>query len=429
MTSFAEGRALIVGVGEYQESHLNAPSIIADAQDIAAALKDPKVGAYPSDQVTLLTGREATREAIIKALGELAKETSSESTIFVFLSSHGDLGDDNNYYLITADTEAPPGRAVRQGTGISALDLVGLLKEIKSQKLLCIINTCFSGYVGKEIGDVLNRRQPPVGTPLPATLGPMLLSTGEGRVLITSSRPSQYSYYQLQSQHTYFGQALIDGLYGREIADSGGYIGLYELYRHLYTQTKAAAAQFGSQEPVLTVLEGVGPFPVALYPESRAVLNKSAIEAYPPSNMAVEMLERSLVQAAWNQRALFVIYRSKIVSSNLTFSQIAGRDIHSMTITQNTASGNESTALRKEIDELRQSIRNLAGISEGIREDIDDELRKADTAAAQGDLFRIAAKLEQAYRLLLPIGETIPDAFRVCGDLSRLLQHTMKLKQ
>ncbi len=44
---------------------------------------------------------------------------------------------------------------------------------------------------------------------------------------------------------------------------AGGYIGLYDLYQHIYTHVRAATNN--QQDPMLTILEGVGPFPVALY--------------------------------------------------------------------------------------------------------------------------------------------------------------------
>lgn len=47
MAIFPHGRALVIGVGSYQNPKWNAPITIADAQAVADALQDPAISAYP----------------------------------------------------------------------------------------------------------------------------------------------------------------------------------------------------------------------------------------------------------------------------------------------------------------------------------------------------------------------------------------------
>jgi len=93
-----------------------------------------------------------------------------------------------------------------------------------------------------------------------------LLSSGEGRIIITACRAEQKSWIG-NGKLSIYTQALVDSLSGGGyVPNNNGYIGAFGLYEHLYAAVKEAAEALGKvQEPVLTVLKGVGPFPVALY--------------------------------------------------------------------------------------------------------------------------------------------------------------------
>ncbi len=75
--AFTHGHALIIGVGSYRFApHLNVPITVADAEAVAAVLRDPRFCSYPADQVTLLADGNATREGILAALADLAQRTT-----------------------------------------------------------------------------------------------------------------------------------------------------------------------------------------------------------------------------------------------------------------------------------------------------------------------------------------------------------------
>jgi uncharacterized caspase-like protein len=291
MSRFQHGHALVIGVADYQDPglKLRVPITLADARGVADALRNPKVAAYPDGQVKLLLDAQATRAGVLAALEGFAQAVRSEDTAFLFFCGHGVLGEDGLYYFTTHDTVLTAGQKARKETGVSAPQLLDLLRQVKAQRLVFLINACFSGHLSPTLGpaDVL-------GAPPSATLGVEVLGTGEGRVLITASRPSQYSFYREDQPHSYFGQALIDGLSGKGVPDSGGYVGLYELYLYLHQSVKAAAG--GAQEPVLNIVQGVGPFPVALHSGGAGgTLNPSAIRQTPPPATAVEIIEPAVV--------------------------------------------------------------------------------------------------------------------------------------
>lgn len=127
----------------------------------------------------------------------------------IFLCGHGALGTDGVYAFATHETEFV-GNKIQAGTGLTAPNLIALLRSIKAQKLLFIINACFSGQLSPTLGPT-----EVFGAPSSASFGLDVLASGEGRALITASRPTQYSYYMPDAEHTFFGQALLDGLYGK----------------------------------------------------------------------------------------------------------------------------------------------------------------------------------------------------------------------
>ncbi|MFP4346348.1 MAG: caspase domain-containing protein, partial [Anaerolineales bacterium] len=80
---FESGHALIIGVGA------DLPNTVDDAQGLATILQDKERCAYPPQQVQLLTGPEATRDAVLAVLDALAQRADEESTVVVYFSGHG----------------------------------------------------------------------------------------------------------------------------------------------------------------------------------------------------------------------------------------------------------------------------------------------------------------------------------------------------
>ncbi len=106
----------------------------------------------------------------------------------------------------------------------------------------------------------------PTGNNLPDTTASALLSTGQGRIIITACRENQKSYIG-GGECTIFTHALVNGLRGQGTVNHRGYISAFDLYTRLYytvseTVSKRIKAE---QQPELTVLKGVGPFAVSLF--------------------------------------------------------------------------------------------------------------------------------------------------------------------
>jgi hypothetical protein len=113
--------------------------------------------------------------------------------------------------------------------------------------------------------------------------------------LITACREEQRSYFELGGKGlTYFGQAVVDGLSGKaKPAPGSGVISAYGLYNYVYQAVYAATGE--KQEPELTVQQGVGPFPAALYRGGGSLGDFDPGEAL-PETPAVRQLNPARVQ-------------------------------------------------------------------------------------------------------------------------------------
>jgi hypothetical protein len=265
---FDVGHALVIGVGSHKfHPQFNVPITARDAKAIRDLLGDPKTCAYPPQQTEFLHEDSATTADIIAALEDLKDRVTEDDTVFIYFSGHGAFGTDENYYLATHDVRfvntGGKELSIEAGTGLSQVKLVELLKKIKAKRLLMIFNACHSGSLQP---DALGRGEEGTaeGQSIPDVTTSALLGTGEGRIVISACKPDQLSSFLKTDDLTWFTKALKDGLLGKSIP-VGGTIRAFNLYTYVYEAVKQSADKFNvPQDPMITVLQGVGPFPVAL---------------------------------------------------------------------------------------------------------------------------------------------------------------------
>jgi hypothetical protein len=276
--AFDKGHALVVGVGMYLNlSQNNVPIAASDARAVAETLQDTRICGYPGAQVKVLVNEFATKDDVLAGLDELAARAQEDDTVFIFYCGHGANGTDGKYYLVSHDAQYQKG--VLPGTGVSAEDLIGKLRAIKAKRVFLALNTCYSGNVSPSLA--LEEEELASSTP-PGDATAAILATGSGRVIITAAREDQRSYIG-HGAHSYFTQALIDGLKGKGVVNKGGFISAFGLYEYIYETVNEVVQDemHVTQEPELTVLKGIGPFPVALYKGATSLGDFDGSEAAP----------------------------------------------------------------------------------------------------------------------------------------------------
>lgn len=281
--AFDKGHALVIGVGTHQHHPgIDVPISVTDAEAVAAVLRDANACGYPASQVQVVHDAGATKAGILSALDDLAAAAKPDDTAFLFFCGHGALGTDGNYYLVGHDARVQNGRVVA-GTGVSEAELLQKLRGIAAQRMLLIFNACHSGNISPNLDiapETLNTSNPD------ADAAAALLGTGQGRILIAACREQQISYIG-KGTLSIFTQALVDGLRGKGVRNTNGFISAFSLYEHLFEAVgEAVKAQYKAvQEPELTVLRGVGPFAVALY-KGASTLGDFAGDEPLPTGMA-----------------------------------------------------------------------------------------------------------------------------------------------
>jgi uncharacterized caspase-like protein len=275
--AFSQGYALLVGVGEYVDPKLNkAVEITAkDAQSFYNVLTNASAAGYPTNQVHLITKGDATRSNILSALQELKGKTKEDSTVVIFLCGHGvEDKTTGKYSFLPREAQKKADGGYDQKTVVSEDELVNALKEIKHKKMLVVFNTCHSGHVA-HLGE--EEELESLGeAPSNATID-RVLNSGQGLYIISACLPEQRSWFIPNADNTFFMQFILEGLKGEGgIPNKKGYIGVFELYSHIYDKVSAKIKELGQQQdPVITVQKAVGAFPVALYKGGQGLANLS----------------------------------------------------------------------------------------------------------------------------------------------------------
>jgi uncharacterized caspase-like protein len=244
--AFEQGHALVSGVGSYTHAPwANIPISVADAQAVKDILGNVDLCGYPPDQVTLLHDESATKDRILEVLGELV-HTPADHTVLVYYCGHGADDTDGNYYLTTHESQVAKGKVVK-GTGISEGELLDALRRIGAKRLRLLFNACHSGELSPNLA-VESTAEAFGGMTLPMKAADMLLSTGEGRIIIAACRPEQKSWIG-GGKLSIFTQALVDGLSGKGyVVNNNGFIGAFGLYEHIYTAVKEAVGKLGKMQ-------------------------------------------------------------------------------------------------------------------------------------------------------------------------------------
>jgi hypothetical protein len=219
--------ALVIGIADYAHVPKLPPTVIDDARDVRDLLVDPQHCGYPPDHVRLLLDGEATRDAILAALADLAERSEKTSSVVIYVSSHGGRvksGQGAGEYLIAVDTV--PGADLTQ-TAISGDEFTQALRAIPARKVLVIFDCCHSGGIGqpKDVGEA------PFVTGLPDDYYERL-AAGRGRAILSSSRDTEYSYVLPAASNSLFTQHLLAGLRGG-IASEDGLIRVFDLFEYV----------------------------------------------------------------------------------------------------------------------------------------------------------------------------------------------------
>ncbi len=218
--------ALVVAVTDYLDPslrQLRAPA--GDAADLRDLLADPEIGGF---SVTSVINERAQQVRL--AIEDFLADRSTSDLLLVYLSCHGLVDLRRRLYFAARDTV----KNRLAASGVEAHWLLDQLEDCRARRQVVILDCCFSGaFAQGSKGDA------------DLGLGERLLGEGRGRVVLTASRGTEYSFEgepvhgEDAARGSVFTGALVQGIRtGAADADRDGYISVDDAYTYAFEQVR-----------------------------------------------------------------------------------------------------------------------------------------------------------------------------------------------
>ncbi len=232
--------ALLVGISEYKSALEPLPSAEQDVLAMQQVLENEEMGGFR--EVIPLVNPPV--QDLRRAIYDLFAERNQDDLLLFYFSGHGVKDQHRNLYLTTPETEKNQRGSVVTPTAIAANYLQSQISASRSERIVIILDCCFSGafakgMTAKDDGEV----------DIFGELG------GKGRAILTSSSSTQYSFEQDDSQLSIYSRYLIEGIKtGAADRDNDGRISVEEL--HNYAKEKVQQASPAMTPQFYPVEEG-----------------------------------------------------------------------------------------------------------------------------------------------------------------------------
>ena len=223
-------KGLFIGIDRYSSPEVNWLSCASrDATALHALFTDTLGG-----ETALLTDGEATT-AEIGAHFERLAASDPEDVVVICFSGHGT----ETHELVTHDTD-PYDLAA---TTIPLTTVGDWCARIPAQRLLIVLDCCFSGGMGAKALQV-------EGFPrdIQSVDGKLNQISGQGRVVLTASGPTQKAWESPRVGHGFLTLHLLEALQGPEEICEGGRIGVLRLLDYVTRRVVDAAGQIRREQ-------------------------------------------------------------------------------------------------------------------------------------------------------------------------------------
>src|SRR5215207_6249867 len=199
--------ALVVAVTDYVDAslrRLRAPA--GDAAELRDLLADPDIGGF---SVTSVINEK--EQQIRLAIEDFLSDRHPEDLLLVYLSCHGLMDVRRRLYFAARDTI----KNRLAASGVESQWVFDQLEDCRARRQIVVLDCCFSGAFAQGAkGDN------------DLALGERLVGEGRGRVVLTASRGTEYSFEGDPTQGqpppgSVFTTALVSGIMSGE-ADADG---------------------------------------------------------------------------------------------------------------------------------------------------------------------------------------------------------------
>jgi hypothetical protein len=226
-------RGLVIAIDEYENPGLRAlRSPAADAEQLAAALGDPRIGDFEVEVV-----RNEPAYEVQARIEDLFAEARADDVLLVHFSGHGLKGEAGDLFFAARNTR--PDRLA--STAVPADFVQRCMRSSASRSVVLLLDCCYGGAFGQGVavraaGDVNVLDSFPTGR----------LGGGRGRAVITASSAMEYAFEgehltpDSRPQPSIFTSALVQGLRtGEADQDEDGWVSLDELYDYVFDRVRS----------------------------------------------------------------------------------------------------------------------------------------------------------------------------------------------
>jgi len=135
---------LTVGISKYKDSRLNLDYSMDDGSSIIKWFKTHNELSFNDVNYHTLFNEDATKENIKSKFEELKGIVSSSDVLLIYYAGHG-LYTNNEWYLMPFETKILKNSDKYQDIGLSSKDIQQYLVDIKAQRVMVLLDSCFSG--------------------------------------------------------------------------------------------------------------------------------------------------------------------------------------------------------------------------------------------------------------------------------------------
>jgi Caspase domain len=235
--------ALLIGIGNYDHPDHVKP-LVSAPKDVAAMqriLLNAQMGEF-TEVIPLIDPDPMQMQ---EAIETLYRDRAKDDLLLLFFSGHGITDDSGKLYFATRVTRKTPKGDLVKSTAVPAQFVQEIMGNSRSKRQVVILDCCFSGAFDpalstKDDGSINVREQ----------LG------AEGRVVLTSSSSTQYSFEQQGSELSIYTRFLVEGIEtGAADRDNDGKVSVRELHEYATKKVQEAAPKMN---PKIIVLKDEG---------------------------------------------------------------------------------------------------------------------------------------------------------------------------
>jgi len=209
--------ALAIGVTSHAHKHASATRAAKDAKDLAAALEHQSGGLYRGVTAKVLTGGDATKDAILDGLDWLDRETTSRDVAILFIKGQAVPDRNGTAYFLSAQANTDHLRS----TALPFSDIRNLVGSLAGRSAL-FMDVCQAN----------DPRSTEACTAAVMNLGTDLSSSERGVVMFSASTAQHYAEEHPTLENGAFTTAIIEGLQGNAAYGGAEHItiGMLDLY-------------------------------------------------------------------------------------------------------------------------------------------------------------------------------------------------------